>query len=391
MANNSNYFDFLKDFKNPLAGVTDSVTKDLSEGGLNLFGAEVPAEFQAYKNAGLLKDDEYKKAIDIADKKSKRNFLMQGLLGYATQNFDKNYGSAFDPRYLKAGLAAGLPAAQKPFDKLSSNFMNLEKLKEFKRTSDNSAAQRKLMKAGFKGPMVLTTNEDGSLGFDVNYDIVDAALMKGGDINFTKDVSSLIKDKTAMATARVTALKDNYKVEKQGNRVFLIPTNPNAGSIKEFIYDSGSSGPGNWKDTTSDRPYQEKAKEIIATIPDLQAFSTIVKGRLSQLGPDYKDIDSQKIKDSISAVYGKARLAYQEGIANNTTNGRTLDDYGMEIINREFNIIPDTLTTWGGDIKSRGKEENNPYIPKDRKEFDNILKGQWVKTLDGRVFRKGME
>jgi len=269
--------------------------------------------------------------------------------------------------------------------------MNLEKLKEFKRTSDNSLAQQEIMKSGFKGPMVLTTNEDGSTGFDVNYDIVDAALMKGGDVEFAKNVSSLVKDKASIAAAQVAALKDNYTVEKQGNRVFLIPKNPNSGSIKEFVYDSGSSGPGRWKDTTSDRPYQEQAKEIIATIPDLQAFKTIVQGRLSQLGPDYKDIDSEKIKDSISAVYGKARLAYQKGIADNTTNGRTLDDYGMEIINREFNIIPDTLTTWGGDIKSRGKEKNNPYIPKDRNELNNIPNGQWVKTPDGRVFRKGME
>ena len=43
--------------------------------------------------------------------------------------FDKGFGSAFDPRYLKAGLAAAIPAAQKPFDKLASNTMNIEKLK----------------------------------------------------------------------------------------------------------------------------------------------------------------------------------------------------------------------------------------------------------------------
>lgn len=369
----------------PFAGVGESFED------LNIFGASVPESFKQMNTAGLLGPGVYEAAIADADKKGKRDAIVQGLLSFGTQNFNKGVGSIFNPAYLAKPLGTAIESAQKPYDELSPNVMNLEKLKEFKRTSDNSLAQQEIMKSGFKGPMVLTTNEDGSTGFDVNYDIVDAALMKGGDVEFAKNVSSLVKDKASIAAAQVAALKDNYTVEKQGNRVFLIPKNPNSGSIKEFVYDSGSSGPGRWKDTTSDRPYQEQAKEIIATIPDLQAFATIVQGRLSQLGPDYKDIDSEKIKDSISAVYGKARLAYQKGIADNTTNGRTLDDYGMEIINREFNIIPDTLTTWGGDIKSRGKEKNNPYIPKDRNELNNIPNGQWVKTPDGRVFRKGME
>ena len=376
MANNSNYFDFLKDFKNPLAGVTDSVTKDLSEGGLNLFGAEVPAEFQAYKNAGLVKDDEYKKAIDIADRKSKRNFLMQGLLGYATQNFDKNYGSAFDPRYLKAGLAAGLPAAQKPFDKLSSNFMNLEKLKEFKRTSDNSAAQQKLMKAGFKGPMVLTTNEDGSLGFDVNYNIVDAALMKGGDINFTKDVSSLIKDQTAMAAAQTAALKDNYTVEKQGNRVFLIPKNPNAGSIKEFIYDSGSSGPGRWADTTSDRPYQEKEeKPYIFKAAEIQPFTL-------SLAEDYPKVSVEQRTTAALRYLPEARKFK----IDNPNNKETIYDIARKLIKKNYN--EDKGGWFSNDLIRIGKE-GNPYRPQTASERDSLQKGDWFINLNNQLKQKG--
>jgi len=220
MANNSNYFDFLKDFKNPLAGVTDSVTKDVSEGGLNLFGAEVPAEFQAYKNAGLLKDDEYKKAIDIADRKSKRSAIVQGLLGFGLQNFDKGFGSAFDPRYLRAGLAAALPAAQKPFDKLSSNFMNLEKLKEFKRTRTEDELGRKVLSEGIYKK---ETDKNGIINIVENTELVNK-LIKNNKLADASVINNIFDSRRK--TLEASGMSKTHTKKFEGDRIFYVPNNP---------------------------------------------------------------------------------------------------------------------------------------------------------------------
>jgi len=155
MANNSNYFtNLMKDFENPFTGVGDSF-KDL-----NILGASAPEEFKAMKTAGLLSDTEYQDAINKADTRGKRSAIIQGLLGFGLQNFDKGYGSAFDPRYLKAGLAAAIPAAQKPFDKLSSNVMNIEKLKSFKAAKDKEVSRLAMIKDFQSGKY--GTVEDGT-------------------------------------------------------------------------------------------------------------------------------------------------------------------------------------------------------------------------------------
>ena len=155
MANNSNYFtNLMKDFENPFTGVGDSF-KDL-----NILGASAPEEFKAMKTAGLLSDTEYQDAINKADTRGKRSAIIQGLLGFGLQNFDKGYGSAFDPRYLKAGLAAAIPAAQKPFDKLASNTMNIEKLKEFKAAKDKEVSRLAMIKDFQSGKY--GTVEDGT-------------------------------------------------------------------------------------------------------------------------------------------------------------------------------------------------------------------------------------
>ena len=146
----ANYFNFLKNMTNPFEGVMDTIIDPVDEGGINIFGAGVDKNFEAMKTAGLLTNEEYKTALNNADKQSKRNAIVQGFLGYGLQNFDKGYGSALDPRYLKAGLASAIPAAQKPFNELVPNVMNIEKLKTFKRDSNKDAKVRDILKKFFR-------------------------------------------------------------------------------------------------------------------------------------------------------------------------------------------------------------------------------------------------
>ena len=145
----ANYFDFLKNMTNPFTGAVDAITNPVDEGGVNIFAASAPKEFEAMKTAGLLTNEEYQDALNKADMRSKRNAIVQGLLGYTLQPFDKGLGSALNPEYLKKGLAAAIPAAQEPFDELAPNVMNIEKLKTFKRESNKDAKVRKILEQGF--------------------------------------------------------------------------------------------------------------------------------------------------------------------------------------------------------------------------------------------------
>ena len=156
----ANYLDFLKNITNPFEGVIDTITKPVDEGGINILGASAPKEFEAMKTAGLLTNEEYQDALNKADMRSKRNAIVQGLLGYGLQDFNKGYGSAFDPRYLKAGFASAIPAAQKSFDELAPNVMNIEKLKEFKAAKDKESSRLAMIKDFQSGKY--GTVEDGT-------------------------------------------------------------------------------------------------------------------------------------------------------------------------------------------------------------------------------------
>lgn len=122
------YDDILNKASNPLAGVGESISN------LNLFGAEVPEQFTQMRDAGLLGEGAYEAAIADADKRSKRDAIIQGLLAYGSQDFNRNTGSIIP--YLTKPVAVAMSAAQKPYDKLSTNAMRNIELSEFKRKQD---------------------------------------------------------------------------------------------------------------------------------------------------------------------------------------------------------------------------------------------------------------
>ena len=122
------YDDILNKASNPLAGVGESISN------LNLFGAEVPEQFTQMRDAGLLGEGAYEAAVADADKRSKRDAIIQGLLAYGSQDFNRNTGSIIP--YLTKPVAVAMSAAQKPYDKLSTNAMRNIELSEFKRKQD---------------------------------------------------------------------------------------------------------------------------------------------------------------------------------------------------------------------------------------------------------------
>ena len=271
------YFDFMQNIKNPFTGAIDAITDPVDEGGINIFGAGVNKEFEAMKTAGLLTDQQYNDAIKKADIRSKRSGIIQGLLGFGLQNFDKGYGSAFDPRYLKAGLASAIPAAQKPFDKLSSNVMNIETLKTFKAAKDKEVSRLAMIKAFQSGKY--GTVEDGT------FTKKEMALFPQLDIAQMYD---MIKPKTPTSLAFQNVVKDG-KTQK-----YQVPKGP-------FGDDKDKDGvPDNWKPVGES--YISEEQRDIPTAPKSLFNSTIFKIKNGAIGfePSVKTIYSSSV--DVSAV-----------------------------------------------------------------------------------------
>tara|TARA_R110000824_G_scaffold2339_1_gene11012 strand:- start:3807 stop:4931 length:1125 start_codon:yes stop_codon:yes gene_type:complete len=156
----ANYFDFIKDLKNPFTGMGKSITDPLAKGGLSILGSEVPQEYTALRDAGLLDKGQYEKSIAGAKTRGNRNAIIQGLLSFAGQDFNKGVGSVFNPAYLSKPIMTAMDTSQKQFDKLAPNVMNLEKLKEFKRTKDKEVSRLAMIKDFQSG--TYGTVEDGT-------------------------------------------------------------------------------------------------------------------------------------------------------------------------------------------------------------------------------------
>ena len=185
------YDDLLNKEKNPLAGVGESLTK------LNLFGAEVPEQFTQMNDAGLLGKGVYEAAIADADKRSKRDAIIQGLLAYGSQDFNRNTGSIIP--YLTKPVAVAMNAAQKPYDKLSTNAMRNIELSEFKRKQDLETNKLTMMEKLKNSPNI-SDSEKEMLPFMSMAQLIDAnkpttyTAPSTDEVYFTKDGVDYVQD-----------------------------------------------------------------------------------------------------------------------------------------------------------------------------------------------------
>jgi hypothetical protein len=318
------YFDFMQNIKNPFTGAIDAITDPVDEGGINIFGAGVNKEFEAMKTAGLLTDQQYKDAVEQADMRSKRSGIIQGLLGYGLQNFDKGYGSAFDPRYLKTGLASAIPAAQKPFDELAPNVMNIEKLKSFKRDTEKGAKVREILKKGFYKK---TIGKDGKASFDVNYDIVDEVL-KTTDVETAAQIQTMLSSKATL----LNSMSNKYNIRYEGDRVFYSPKD-GIGVIQEMTTKGLVPAKGG---------YQEKPTDDVPDIGELRAFNTQMHGYINRIGAK---ISHEDLKPITSGIYGDALYAYKN--RSSEDKNKTLIDFGYERLKEKYKENP---PNWWGNI-----------------------------------------
>jgi len=134
-----NLFDLLRKAKKPFEGVGETFSE------LNLLGSSVPESFKQMKDVGLLSEQDYTDAVAKADKRGKRNALIQGALRFGLQDFDKNVGSAFNPVYLKSPLLSAVDASQKAYDQLPVDAKNKYALDTFKRGVDAEARKAQLI------------------------------------------------------------------------------------------------------------------------------------------------------------------------------------------------------------------------------------------------------
>jgi hypothetical protein len=336
----ANYFNFLKNMTNPFEGVIDTITDPVNEGGINIFGAGVDKNFEAMKTAGLLTNEEYKTALNNADKQSKRNAIVQGFLGYGLQNFDKGYGSALDPRYLKAGLASAIPAAQKPFNELAPNVMNIEKLKTFKRDSDKDAKVRDILKKGFYKK---TIGKDGRASFDMNYDIVNEVL-KATDVPTAAAIQNIFSSKATL----LNSLKTKYDIKYEGDNVFYTPKD--GSGVTKIMTETG----------LVDAPYKKEPEDFVPDKGELQAFNMQMVGIMKERDMPIK---ADNLKDVSSSVYDKALFNYNKRPAN---SDKTLVDFGYDEILKRYEyddgILKDTFEPKISESNQKPKVKDTKFI-----------------------------
>lgn len=369
------YDDLLSKENNPLAGVGDSF-KDI-----NLFGAEVPEQFTQMREAGLLTPEAYTTAVNKADKSSKRNAIIQGLLAYGSQDFNRNTGSILP--YLTKPIAVAMNAAQKEYDVLPTQVTNLSALKEMKRKQDSTAEADRIMKIGL---YKTNKDKDGNLSLDVNYDILNESF-KTGDIDFTKDVSSILTSRAAMAKASLDSLNSKYKISEKGDRVFLIPKSGVDGQIREFVN-------GTIVDVGPDNPYQgTPEKPYMPTAPQTEPFAEVIKGRFER---DKIKIDPDDAKQIALEVIGQARQ-YKE---KNPSDTRDVYEIGYQMAKAQYNSSRGILNkitkgVIGTDtITKRGTSENpysikNPFKGTAEQIKNFVKKGDYyINPNDNQVYQK---
>ena len=134
------YDDVLKTVQQPFEGVGDAFSE------MNLLGASVPESFEMMKDSGLLGEKEYQSAVDKANARGTRNALLKGLITYGTQDFSKGYGSALDPRYLRAPALTAMNESQKALDRLPKDVATQYQMAGLKRTADDAATRAAYVK-----------------------------------------------------------------------------------------------------------------------------------------------------------------------------------------------------------------------------------------------------
>ena len=369
------YDDLLSKENNPLAGVGDSFKN------INLFGAEVPEQFTQMREAGLLTPEAYTTAVNKADKSSKRNAIIQGLLAYGSQDFNRNTGSILP--YLTKPIAVAMNAAQKEYDVLPTQVTNLSALKEMKRKQDSTAEANRIMKVGL---YKTAKDKNGNLSLDVNYDILNESF-KTGDIDFTKDVSSILTSRAAMAKASLDSLNNKYKISEKGNRVFLIPKSGVDGQIREFVN-------GTIVDVGPDNPYQgTQEKTYIPSVPQAQPFAEVITGRFKR---DKVKIDPKDAKQVALEILPQAKQ-YKD---DNPSDKRDIYEIGYEMAKAQYNASPGTLSKItegiiGTDtVTKRGTSENpysmqNPFKGTAEQIRDFVKKGDYyINPNDNQVYKK---
>ena len=237
----ANYFDFMKDLKNPFAGMGKSITDPLAKGGLSILGSEVPEEYAAYENAGLLGPGVYDKSIAAAKTRGNRNAVIQGLLKFGTQNFNKGVGSIFNPAYLGDPLITAMNASQKQFDKLAPNAMNLEKLKTFKATKDKEV-NRLAMVAKIKSNPNLTEAEREMVDFMSMPELIAASKPKihkaptKGEREYNENGVQMVQDQLWNSTDKAFQDRATPPRRKWQERVERQTKNP---QFKDTFFEKG--------------------------------------------------------------------------------------------------------------------------------------------------------
>jgi hypothetical protein len=195
MANN--LFDYFKDFQNPFAGVGETFKE------MNIFGVTTPESVKQMESLGLLESDQ----IQAAKTRGLRDAIVQGLIHYGGQDFNKNLGTAFAPAYLLPALGVAMKTAQEPVSALEKDVLNLEKLKAFKRETEQGQKVREILSGGIY--------QDGKF----NTSVVDD-LIKAGDYKTADAISTII----ARKQAAIKTLADTHeRKEGKGGVIYYIP------------------------------------------------------------------------------------------------------------------------------------------------------------------------
>lgn len=193
----TNIFDYFKDFQNPFAGVGESFNE------MNILGVTTPESVTQMESLGLLDSDK----IAAAKTKGLRNAIVQGLINYGGQEFNKNLGTAFAPAYILPSLGVAMKAAQEPVSALEKDVLNLEKLKAFKRETEQGQKVREILSSGIY--------QDGKF----NTSVVDD-LIKAGDYKTADAISTII----ARKQAAIKTLADTHeRKEGKGGVIYYIP------------------------------------------------------------------------------------------------------------------------------------------------------------------------
>ena len=319
----ANYFDFMKDLKNPFAGMGKSITDPLAKGGLSILGSEVPEEYAAYENAGLLGPGVYDKSIAAAKTRGNRNAVIQGLLKFGTQNFNKGVGSIFNPAYLGDPLITAMNASQKQFDKLAPNAMNLEKLKTFKATKDKEV-NRLAMVAKIKSNPNLTEAEREMVDFMSMPELIAASKPKihkaptKGEREYNENGVQMVQDQLWNSTDKAFVDRETPPRRKWQQKAAPVPKNP---QFQNLVNEAGLTQRwqvvgDNLKDTNNDNvpdewiprgePYKsrEQKDNIKSAGKSLQMASLGIVS--SELG--FKPLDSKLM---LAASYDLAQAAQQ--------------------------------------------------------------------------------